>query len=177
VGLSECTVDELERAHAIMPITAIQMEWSLQSRDIEKSIVPAARKLGIGIVAYSPLGRGFLSRTFRAKEEVQDWRKTLPRFSDENFEKNNKMCDQFEEYAKKKGYSAAQLALAWVHARGKDVFPIPGTKSSKRIVENAFAASISLTNEECEEIEALIPQAEGDRYDPKGMERSFNGRI
>lgn len=133
VGLSECSAKLLERAHKVMPISAIQMEWSLQSRDIEAEVVPMARKLGIGIVAYSPLGRGFLSRTFKKSEDLKDWRVNNPRFQGENMVKNLENMELFEEFANKKGVSPGQLALAWVHHRGDDVFPIPGTKSSKRI--------------------------------------------
>ncbi len=174
VGLSECSAEELERAHSVFPVSAIQMEWSLHSRDIEKEIVPMARKLGVGIVAYSPLGRGLLSRTIKNKEDVQDWRANLPRFNGEEFEKNLNICESFEKYAEIKGHSPAQVALAWVHSRGKDVFPIPGTKSMTRLEENSLAASIALTSEECEEIEALVPFAEGERYDKELMKVCHN---
>lgn len=177
VGLSECTPEELERAHKVMPISAIQMEWSLQTRDIEKTLVPVARKLGVAIVAYSPLGRGLLSRTFTKKEEIQDWRGSLPRFNDENFNQNVSTVEKLEEYAKKKGYTAGQLALAWLHNQGDDVFPIPGTKSQKRIEENAKAALIKLTPEEMKEIEAIVPEAQGGRYDEQFMQMCYGGRM
>ena len=111
VGLSECTAAELERAHAVIPITAIQMEWSLQTRDIEETVVPMARKLGVGIVAYSPLGRGLLSRTFTKKEDLQagDWRSTQPRFAGDNFDKNLEAAANLEKIAVRKGVSAAQV--------------------------------------------------------------------
>jgi aryl-alcohol dehydrogenase-like predicted oxidoreductase len=179
VGLSECTPEELERAHKVFPITAIQMEWSLQTRDIEKTVVPVARKLGVAIVAYSPLGRGMLSRTFTKKEDLgkTDWRATLPRFTEENFDENLKTAERFEEYAKSKGYTAAQLALAWLQNQGDDVFPIPGTKTSKRIEENSRGALIKLTPEELAEIEALVPEAKGTRYNEETMKRTYQGRI
>lgn len=177
VGLSECTPEELERAHKVMPITAIQMEWSLQTRDIEKTLVPVARKLGVAIVAYSPLGRGFLSRTFTKKEEVQDWRSSLPRFNNENFEENISAAKKLEDYAKKKGFTAAQLALAWLHNQGEDVFPIPGTKSQKRIEENAKAALIKLKPQEMKEIEEIVPEAKGGRYDEQLMHMCYVERM
>lgn len=177
VGLSECTPEELERAHKVMPVSAIQMEWSLQSRDIEKTLVPVARKLGVAIVAYSPLGRGFLSRTFTKKEEIQDWRSSQPRFNDKNFDENVSAAGKLEEYAKKKGYTAGQLALAWLHNQGEDVFPIPGTKSQNRIEENAKAALIKLTPQEMKEIEAIVPEAKGGRYDEQFMTMCYVGRM
>ena len=179
VGLSECTPQELERAHKVFPITAIQMEWSLQTRDIETTLVPVARKLGVGIVAYSPLGRGFLSRTFTKKEEIGegDSRNKNPRFQEENFQKNVEDAEKLENIAKIKGYSAAQLALAWVHSRGKDVFPIPGTKSAKRIEENSKAPNIVLTDEEWSEIEKLVPVAQGERYDENSIKSTYSYRL
>jgi aryl-alcohol dehydrogenase-like predicted oxidoreductase len=179
VGLSECTPEELERAHKVFPISAIQMEWSLQTRDIETTLVPVARKLGVAIVAYSPLGRGMLSRTFTNKEDLSkgDWRATLPRFSEGNFDENLKTVKRFEDYAKSKGYTAAQLALAWLHNQGDDVFPIPGTKSAKRIEENSRGALIKLSAQEIAEIEALVPEAKGTRYNEETMKRTYQGRI
>ena len=180
VGLSECTPDELERAHKIFPISAIQMEWSLQTRGIEKSLVPMARKLGVAIVAYSPLGRGFLSRTFTKREEILegDWRKKgTPRFSEENFDENALAAERLHEFAQKRGYTAAQIALAWLHNQGVDVFPIPGTKTSKRIEENSKAASIVLNKEDMNEIESLVPEAKGLRYEEHFMKNNFEARI
>jgi aryl-alcohol dehydrogenase-like predicted oxidoreductase len=177
VGLSECTPEELERAHKVLPITAIQMEWSLQTRDIENTLLPVARKLGVGIVAYSPLGRGFLSRTFKSRDDIKDWRATLPRFGQENFGENELAALRLEEYSTKKGYTAAQMALAWLHNQGEDVFPIPGTKSSKRIEENSRAVLIKLTKEEIAEIEAIVPEAKGLRYDEDLMKATYQGRL
>ncbi|KAF0706231.1 hypothetical protein As57867_006767, partial [Aphanomyces stellatus] len=128
VGLSECTPDELRRAHAVHPITAIEMEWSLKSRDLEAAVVPVARELGVGIVAYSPLCRGFLTSidTFD-KLAADDWRRTLPRFADGKLEESKTKVARFFDIAAAKGCTPAQLALAWVHSQGPDVFPIPGT--------------------------------------------------
>ena len=179
VGLSECTPDELERAHKIMPITAVQMEWSLNTRDIEQDIVPTARKLGVGIVAYSPLGRGLLSGTFSSKEELKptDFRFSQPKFSGENFQINIERSKKLEDWAKKKGYSVGQIALAWVHSRGKDVFPIPGTKSIKRIIENAASAHIVLDENECKEIEEIIGEPVGERYSEELLKSTYKARL
>jgi aryl-alcohol dehydrogenase-like predicted oxidoreductase len=177
VGLSEVTGDELRRAHAVHPVTAIQMEWSLQTRDAETAVVPVARELGVGIVCYSPLGRGLLSQTFTKFEDVPDtdWRKGLPRFTKDNFEKNNAAIARLGELAVKKGCTTAQLALAWLHSRGEDVFPIPGTTKAKNLVTNAASVHIKLTPEECAEIEATIPEGYGDRYN--NMKGTFNQRV
>jgi aryl-alcohol dehydrogenase-like predicted oxidoreductase len=179
VGLSECTPEELERAHKVFPISAIQMEWSLQTRDIEKTLVPVARQLGVAIVAYSPLGRGLLSRTFSKKEDLKegDWRTTLPRFSEENIDENVEAVEKLEKYALSKGYTTAQIALAWLHNQGDDVFPIPGTKTAKRLEENAKGALIKLTHEEMAEIEAMIPEPKGTRYQEELMKRTYQARI
>ncbi|CAK4068730.1 unnamed protein product [Aphanomyces euteiches] len=176
IGLSECTPDELRRAHAVHPITAIQMEWSLQSRDLEEAVVPTARELGVGIVAYSPLCRGFLTDidTFDKLEE-NDWRRTLPRYSGEKLAESKAKVARFFDIAKAKGCTPAQLALAWVHAQGHDVFPIPGTKSSTRIVENAQAVAIELSQAEVKEIAAAAESVEGPRY--AGEDRTFNARM
>mmetsp|Transcript_22280 Transcript_22280/g.37272 ORF Transcript_22280/g.37272 Transcript_22280/m.37272 type:complete len:340 (+) Transcript_22280:36-1055(+) len=180
IGLSECTPSELRRAHAVHPVTAIQMEWSLQSRDIEAAVVPAARELGVAIVAYSPLGRGFLTALNSFENlDANDWRKNLPRFSGENLEENKKRVAQFFEIANTKGCTPAQLALAWVHAQGNDVFPIPGTKSSKRIEENARAFEVfqTLSAEEVAAIAAAVTTV-GDRYAEEGGNKStFNARV
>ncbi|KAG9405626.1 hypothetical protein AC1031_003533 [Aphanomyces cochlioides] len=174
IGLSECTPDELRHAHAVHPITAIQMEWSLQSRDLEEAVVPTARELGVGIVAYSPLCRGTDIDTFDKLEE-NDWRRTLPRFSGEKLAESKARVARFFDIAKAKGCTPAQLALAWVHAQGHDVFPIPGTKSSTRIVENAQAIAIELSEAEVKEIAAAAESVEGPRY--AGEDRTFNARM
>jgi len=156
------------------------MEWSLQSRDIEAAVVPAARELGVAIVAYSPLGRGFLTALNSFENlDANDWRKNLPRFSGENLEENKKRVAQFFEIANTKGCTPAQLALAWVHAQGNDVFPIPGTKSSKRIEENARAFEVfqTLSAEEVAAIAAAVTTV-GDRYAEEGGNKStFNARV
>ena len=162
VGMSECTPSEFRRAHAVYPVTAIQMEYSLQSRDVDAEIIPTARELGVGIVAYSPLGRGFLSATFTALDQLaeNDWRRTQPRFSEENFAKN--VQTRFFEYAAKKKCTPAQLALAWVHAQGSDIFPIPGTKDPSRLEENLGALNITLSPEEAKEVGDLVEVGTGD---------------
>jgi len=180
IGLSECSPSELRRAHAVHPITAIQMEWSLSSRDVEAAVVPTARELGVAIVAYSPLCRGFLAASDFAKTlDDNDWRKTLPRFSGEALEENKRRVQRFFDLAAAKGCTASQLALAWVHAQGEDVFPIPGTKSSTRIVENARAVEVlnSLTAADLNAVAEAAAALEGGRY-PDYMEGStFNARL
>jgi aryl-alcohol dehydrogenase-like predicted oxidoreductase len=180
VGLSECSASELRRAHAVHPVTAIQMEWSLQTRDLETDVVPCARELGVGIVAYSPLARGFLASATAAESwDAKDWRlKSNPRFCDpENVQKNKDACSSFFALAAARHCTPAQLCLAWVHAQGEDVFPIPGTKSSSRLVENAAAfALLPLTREEVSEIEASVKGVYGERYSEAGMQRAFTAR-
>jgi aryl-alcohol dehydrogenase-like predicted oxidoreductase len=176
IGLSECSPSELRRAFSVHPISAIQMEWSLNTRDLEQTVVPVARELGVGIVAYSPLGRGLLTGAITAETLVAgDWRLNNPRFSQDNLEKN--IATNFFELAAKRQCTPAQLALAWVLARGPDVVPIPGTKNPDRIVENAGAAGIKLTPEECAEIEATIPDIAGERYDSESMKVTFSQRL
>lgn len=173
IGLSECTPQELRRAHAVHPISAIQMEWSLNTRDLESTIIPVARELGVGIVAYSPLGRGLLAGTMHDKLDPNDWRRKQPRFKEENLLKNESAA--FYAYAQKKGVTPAQLALAWVLARGEDVVPIPGTKSESRLLENIGSTDLKLTAAEWLEVEACVPAIIGDRYE--GMGGTFNQRL
>ena len=137
-GLSECTPNELERANKVFSITAIKIEWSVVSREIEQLVLLTARKLGVAIVAYSPLGRGLLSKTFSKREEIAptDYRTQVPRFEEGNFEFNNKADEKLEEYTKIKGYTVAKIALAWIHNQGEDIFPIPGTKNINRLIDN-----------------------------------------
>lgn len=180
VGLSECTPSELRRAHAVHPVTAIQMEYSLQSRDIEAEVLPTARELGVGIVAYSPLCRGFLTAIDSFdKLDSNDWRKTLPRFSGDVFEENKRRVEKFFELATAKGCTPSQLALAWVHAQGEDVFPIPGTKTSTRIIENANAVRVlaTLSAEDLQSIAECVTALEGERYGPGSSESTFDKRI
>ena len=173
LGLSEASAATLRRAAAIHPIAALQSEWSLWSRDIEVDIVPACRELGIGLVAYSPLGRGFLTGAIRSLDDLagDDWRRTTPRFEAANLERNLSLVARIERLAADKGCTPAQLALAWVLAQGPDVVPIPGTRSRSRLAENAAAAGVGLTAEELAAIDELIPRdmAAGTRYPEAGM--------
>ena len=171
VGLSEAAPDTIRRAHAVHPITAIQMEYSLWTRDPENEILPLTRELGIGFVAYSPLGRGFLSGRFNSVDDLEpnDWRRNNPRFQGEAFEANMRILDKITEIAEDKGVKPGQLALAWVLAQGTDIVPIPGTKRRSYLEENAAAAEVDLTEDDIESIAAELPEAVGDRYDAVGM--------
>ncbi|HXR76000.1 MAG TPA: aldo/keto reductase [Bryobacteraceae bacterium] len=172
LGMSEAGPNSLRRAMKVHPITALQTEYSLWSRDVEDEILPACRELGIGFVPYSPLGRGFLTGQFKRFEDLpeDDARRNQPRFQGENFQKNLDLVSNLERVAKKKGCTASQLALAWVHAQGPDVIPIPGTKRRKYLDENVAALNIHLTPGDIEEIEHAFPKdaAAGQRY-PAGM--------
>jgi aryl-alcohol dehydrogenase-like predicted oxidoreductase len=169
LGLSEAAPGTIRRAHKVHPITALQTEFSLWERHVEQDILPTVRELGIGFVAYSPLGRGFLTGaiTDPKKLEPGDYRaERYPRSSAENFDKNRKLVDRVGSIAERRGVTPAQLALAWLLAQGHDIVPIPGTKRRKYLEENAAAAEIHLTRAEVEELEAAIPQGEvaGERY-------------
>ena len=168
LGLSEAGPATIRRAHAVHPISALQSEWSLWSRDVEDEIVPTVRELGIGFVAYSPIGRGFLSGGFRSLADLdpEDRRRAMPRFHEENLEHNVALVERIEELASRTGVTAAQLALAWVMARGDDVVPIPGTKRRTYLEENVAAAELELTPDELAELDEAFPQgaAVGDRY-------------
>jgi aryl-alcohol dehydrogenase-like predicted oxidoreductase len=172
LGLSEAAPATIRRAHAVHPIAALQTEYSLWSRDPEDTL-PVLRELGIALVAYSPLGRGFLAGRFRSVEDLapDDWRRTNPRFQGENFAKNLAVVDQVKQIATERGVTAAQLALAWMLNRHNDVIPIPGTSSAERLAENAAAADIRLTREELDRIESVLPKgvASGERYTPEMM--------
>ncbi|CAN5595395.1 aldo/keto reductase [soil metagenome] len=167
LGISEASADSLRRAHAVHPIAALQSEWSLWSRDIEDDIVPTCRELGIGIVPYSPLGRGFLTGDIRTTDDLAefDFRKDLPRFQGDNFQRNLDLVDEVRTIADNKGVTPAQLALAWLLAQGDDVVPIPGTKRQRRVEENAGAAHLELTDADLAQIEEVSPAgaAAGDR--------------
>jgi aryl-alcohol dehydrogenase-like predicted oxidoreductase len=169
VGMSEVSAEMLRRAHAVQPITCIEMEWSIWTRSIEDEVLPVARELGIAILAYSPMGRGMLTGKL-SKDDLgeKDARRHMPRFAAENFEKNMAGVKKIEAIAQRKGCTTGQLALAWVHAQGEDVFPIPGTKNPKYLDENvvAFHLSKTLTKEDLREIEAAFPPEEvaGTRY-------------
>ena len=171
IGLSEASADTLRRAHAVHPITALQTEYSLWTREVEEEILPACRELGIGFVAYSPLGRGFLSGRFKSPDELDenDFRKHGPRFTGEALEHNQKLAAKVEEIAAEKGCTPGQLALAWVLAQGENVVPIPGTKRRRYLEENIAAADVDLSADDLARIDAEIPPAAGDRYDRAGM--------
>jgi aryl-alcohol dehydrogenase-like predicted oxidoreductase len=175
IGLSEAGPETLRRASAVHPIAALQTEYSLWSRDPEDEILPAARELGIGFVAYSPLGRGFLSGQIQSPEDLgpDDFRRFSPRFQGENFQRNLELVRAVQEIAADKGCTPSQLALAWVLAQGDDIVPIPGTKRRPYLEENMAALDVELTPGELERIEAAVPRAVGDRYDETGM-RSLN---
>ncbi|CAK8540937.1 unnamed protein product [Lathyrus sativus] len=166
IGLSEASAATIRRAHAVHPITAVQLEWSLWSRDVEEEIIPTCRELGIGIVAYSPLGRGFFSSGPKLLENLSndDYRKDLPRFLPENLQQNQTIFDKVNELAAKKGCTPSQLALAWLHHQGNDVCPIPGTTKIENLNQNIGALSVKLTPEELAEIESLADAVRGDRY-------------
>ena len=173
LGLSEAAPDTVRRAHRIHPIAALQTEYSLWSRDPEDSILPTVRELGIAFVAYSPLGRGFLSGRFKSPEDFpdDDYRRFHPRFQGENFERNIALVADIEAMAVEKGCTAAQLALAWVLARGKDIVPIPGTKRRQYLDENIAALDVEVTREDLERLDAVLPPgaAAGPRYHAAGM--------
>ena len=168
LGLSEAAPNTIRRAHAVHPITALQSEYSLWSRNPEDEILPTVRELGIGFVPYSPLGRGFLSGQITSPDDLaeDDYRRTAPRFQGENFAKNLQMVEQVKAIAREKGVTPSQLALAWLLAQGNDIVPIPGTKRRRYLEENVAAVNITLTPEDLQRIEAVAPQnvAAGDRY-------------
>jgi aryl-alcohol dehydrogenase-like predicted oxidoreductase len=168
LGLSEASADTIRRAHAVHPISALQTEYSLWTRDVEQRIWPTTRELGIGFVPYSPLGRGFLSGSFRSPEDIPegDFRRYSPRFQGENFKRNLAIVERVRELAEEKGVTPAQLALAWVHHQGEDIAPIPGTKRRRYLEENVAATTIELTEEERQRLDDAAPPgaAAGDRY-------------
>jgi aryl-alcohol dehydrogenase-like predicted oxidoreductase len=168
LGLSEASPETIRRAHAVHPITALQTEWSLWSRDAEDAVLPAVRELGIGFVAYSPLGRGFLSGAIRSVDDLaaDDFRRSNPRFQGENFARNIDLVDRVEEIAREKGVTPGQLALAWVMAQGDDVVPIPGTKRVRYLEENVAAVDVALTAEDLARLEEAFPKGAvaGERY-------------
>nr|WP_313418437.1 aldo/keto reductase [Brevundimonas diminuta] len=173
LGLSEAAPATLRRAHAVHPITALQTEYSLWSRDPEDELLGVVRELGIGFVPYSPLGRGFLSGDIKSIDDLapDDFRRTNPRFAGDNFQKNLDLVDAVGAIAADKGVTAAQLALAWVLAQGQDLVPIPGTRRITTLEQNAAAADIVLTPDDLARIEAVFPRgaAAGERYAPGGM--------
>ena len=168
IGLSEASPATLRRAHAVHPITALQTEYSLWTRDPEAEILKTTRELGIGFVAYSPLGRGILSGRIRTLDDLaaDDTRRRHPRFLGENFAKNIELVNKVHEFAVKKGVTSAQVALAWLMAQGDDIVPIPGTRSVQRLLENVGSANVELSTDELEELDAVFPfgVTSGDRY-------------
>jgi aryl-alcohol dehydrogenase-like predicted oxidoreductase len=176
IGLSEAAPETLRRGHAEHRITALQTEYSLWTRDVEDEILPTCRELGVGFVAYSPLGRGFLSGRFKSPDELEedDFRRSGPRFQGESLQANLRLVAKVEEIATEKGCTPGQLALAWVLARGEDVVPIPGTKRRQYLEENLGAADIELTEDDLRRIDAELPEPAGDRYDAAGMS-TING--
>jgi aryl-alcohol dehydrogenase-like predicted oxidoreductase len=178
LGLSEAAPSTIRRAHEEHRITALQTEYSLWTRDPEDEVLPITRELGIGFVAYSPLGRGFLTGRFRSFEDLpdDDYRRNSPRFQGDNFQKNLDLVERVEELARRKRCTPAQLALAWLLAQGDDIVPIPGTKQRRYLDENIDSVHIELTRTELEEIEEVAPKgaAVGDRYHEAGM-RTING--
>jgi aryl-alcohol dehydrogenase-like predicted oxidoreductase len=179
LGLSEVHPNSLRRAHKIHPITAVQSEYSLWTRDPERGILPACRELGVGFVPFSPLGRGFLSGAVRSLEGLptDDFRRGLPRFQAGNLERNLALVDRLTALAKEKRCTAAQLALAWVLSRGPDVVPIPGTKRPHYLEENVASLDLELTRSEVESIERALPPGDvaGERYGPVTMARMDHG--
>lgn len=171
IGLSEASAATIRRAHAVHPIAAVQTEYSLWTRDIESEILPTLQELGIALVAYSPLGRGFLSGRFTSPDELDDsdYRRYGPRFSGANLEHNLTLAARVRELAGERDITPGQLALAWVLHRWEHIVPIPGTKRVAYLEENLAAADVRLSEEEVERIAAEVPPAAGDRYDPLGM--------
>lgn len=177
IGLSECTPSELRRAHAVHPVTAVQLELSLQTRDALEELVPVCKELGVGVVCYSPLGRGFLSKTFQKREELPegDWRLSQPRFSEENFEHNAAGASKFFEIADSLGVKPGPLALAWVLAQGDNVVVIPGSKQMDHLEQNFSANDIHLTPEQVKMISDSVPEVKGLRYE--GNWGTWNSRM
>ncbi len=173
IGISEASATTLRRAHAAHPLTALQTEYSLWTRDPEQDVLPVCRELGIGFVAYSPLGRGFLTGQIRETEQLapDDFRRSLPRLNKSNFTKNLAIVDQFNSIADKHKCTSAQLALAWLLAQGEDIVPIPGAKRRTHLAENAAAAAFELSAADLAEINAAMPRgaAAGERYPAEGM--------
>jgi aryl-alcohol dehydrogenase-like predicted oxidoreductase len=171
LGLSEAAPETIRRAHAVHPITAVQTEYSLWTRDPEAEVLPTCRELGIGFVPYSPLGRGFLSGRFKSPDDLDesDFRRHGPRFTGSNLEANLKLAAKVEQIATDKGVTAAQLALAWVLAQGEDLVPIPGTKRRVYLEQNSAAVDVELTSDDLARIDSEMPEVAGARYDEVGM--------
>ncbi len=159
IGLSEASPEIIRRAHATHPLTAVQSEYSLWTRDPEPEVLPTLRELGIGLVAYSPLGRGFLTGQIRSLDDLpeDDWRRSNPRFQEDALRQNVELADRVRALAEARGVTPAQLALAWVHAKGQDIVPIPGTKRPERLEENVAATEIELSDEDVAALDQAIP--------------------
>jgi aryl-alcohol dehydrogenase-like predicted oxidoreductase len=170
IGLSEAGPDTIRRAHAVHPVAALQTEYSLWTRDPEADLLPLLRQLGIGFVPYSPLGHGFLTGQLRTVDDIpdDDWRKTNPRFTGDNFQRNLRIVDEVEAVAAEAGATPAQIALAWLLAQGEDIAPIPGTRRVARVEENTAADGIELSTGQLERLNNLTPAA-GDRHDEANM--------
>jgi aryl-alcohol dehydrogenase-like predicted oxidoreductase len=175
IGLSEASAETIRRAHAVHPITAVQTEYSLWTREVEAEILPTLNELGIALVAYSPLGRGFLSGRFSSEEELEegDYRLHGPRFTGENLKQNLTLAERVRELAAERGITPGQLAIAWVLSRGEQIVPIPGTKRVAYLEENLAAADVELSDAEAEAIAQALPPAAGERY-PEAVMRSVN---
>jgi aryl-alcohol dehydrogenase-like predicted oxidoreductase len=171
IGLSEAGAETIRRANAVHPITAVQTEYSLWTRDPEAEVLPTCRELGVGFVPYSPLGRGFLAGRFSSPEELDegDFRRSGPRFTGDNLKTNLTLAEKVKEIAAEKGVTAAQLAIAWVLAQGDDLVPIPGTKRRTYLEQNAAATEVELTEDDLARIAAELPEPAGERYDEAGM--------
>ncbi len=178
IGLSEANPQTIRKAHAVHPITALQTEYSLFSREPETELLPTTRELGIGFVAYSPLGRGLITGNIQKPDDLEqgDWRQTSPRFGKDALEANAKLADRVKQIAEAKGFTPSQLALGWLLAQGEDIVPIPGTKRRKYLEENAATVELTLSPQELETIDQAVPQGatQGDRYAPEMM-RFLNG--
>jgi aryl-alcohol dehydrogenase-like predicted oxidoreductase len=174
IGLSEAAPETIRCAHATHPLTAVQMEYSLWTRDAEEQVLPTLRELGIGLVAYSPLGRGFLTGSIRSVDDLpeDDWRRNNPRFQEDALAQNIAIADQVKEMADRLGITPAQLALAWVQAKGEDIVAIPGTKSPTRLEENAAAVDVDLSAQDVATLDAALPSGgvAGTRYSATDME-------
>jgi len=178
LGLSEAAPATVRRAHKVHPITAVQTEYSLFTRDPEDELLPTLRELGTSLVAYSPLGRGFLGARFRSIDELapNDWRRGNPRFQGEQFQRNLGIADTIAEIAREKGVTPAQLALAWVLAQEENIVPIPGTSSAQRLEENVRSVDVALTAGDLDRLGRAAPKGAvgGERYEP-GMMPLLNG--
>ncbi|XP_035840603.1 probable aldo-keto reductase 4 isoform X2 [Helianthus annuus] len=175
IGLSEASPETIKRAHAVYPITAVQLEWSLWTRDAEDEVIPTCRELGIGIVPFSPLGKGFFSKGPKVVENFasNDFRRSIPKFQGENLEHNKIVYERVNEIARKKGCTASQLALAWLLHQGDDVCPIPGTTKIENLKQNIGSVFVKLTTEDMSELELIAAVVKGDRYSPAVMQDTW----